>query len=259
MDAEMGFPFTDITFKQHLKEFEDEGIIKYFYNIGGSPYKIQNPVVLGIDEEINSLIMKNLDAIGSFREISREEKEGEEPIIQYDADFNSEGQYLIKNLFNDIREEYVPIHLLIYLGKLLVNFIKSYENGKDILSSSPYINSMLYRLERTENFKKTQEAFRSEFQVVPNIAFESIRINLPNLGKFPTHEVLNFRENSKEELLAFQEKMDEITFDFLKNYEYSEIIKNAQKIVDIKVSPLVKNIGDSLKRSNSKIMIDLIN
>lgn len=259
MDAEIGFPFTNTLFKQHLKELENEGLIKYLYNVGGSPYKIQNPVVLGRNEEINLLIMKNLDAIGDFREISRTEQIGKAPLIQYNVDFNSEGQYLIDNLFNDVQEKHIPIHLMIYLGKLLVNFIKQYENGKDILSSSPYLNSMLHRLEQTEDFKKTREAFRSEFQVVPNFAFESIRINLPNLGKFPTQEILNFREKSKDELLAFQAKMEEITFDFLKNYEYSEIIKYAQKIVDLKVSPLVKDIGNSLNRSNSKLMLDLIN
>ena len=69
---------------------------------------------------------------------------------------------------------------------------------------------------------------------------------------------MRFKEKSKDELLEFQSKLENLTFDLLNQYDFNYINTNAQKIADMKIRPLINNISNSLETSKFKVMQELI-
>jgi hypothetical protein len=133
-----------------------------------------------------------------------------------------------------------------------------YEQGKDVLTSSKYINDLFKEINKTDRFNNAQIAFKNEFNVTPTFALEAIKLGLPNQGKFPPEEIMRFKENSKDELLEFQTKLETLTLELLTQYDYNYINTNAQKIADLKIKPLIDNISNSLDNSKFKVVQELI-
>ena len=242
-------PFTQSIFKETLKIFENHGIIKYKVELS-KPEDLKN-IVLGNNEKVSELIGNNLNLIGAVKETKLNNG-----ILEYEIDFNEEAKYLLDTFLN--KDERNGIAILLYYGRLLNSFINSFSKGRDVLSSSKFINEIFPKIDKSEKFQETVKVFKSEFSVVPDIPIEALKINLPDLGNFPCEEILNFKEKSKDELIAFRETLDEITFDFLSNYSYSEISKNAQQIVNVKINPLVRDISKSLERNRSNFVLKIL-
>jgi len=145
-----------------------------------------------------------------------------------------------------------------YYARVFKTFVNYYEQGKNVVTSSKYINDLFKEISKTNRFKETQNAFKNEFNVTPSFALEAIKLGVPNLGKFPPEEILKFKESSKDELLEFQIKLESLTLDLLGKYDLSYINNNAQKIADIKIRPLIENINSSLVNSKFKVIQELV-
>lgn len=248
--------FTDEKFLLHLKDFENEHLIKYQIDIdngGWSPEKGVLPV--SSDMQINDLVLLHTQLIGKkHNEKVSKDRKGR-TIISSDIELNSEAEILTKKLFKN--SENIN-GLLTYYAKVFKTFVNYYEQGKDVLTSSKYINDLFREIIKTDRFKQTQYAFKNEFKVAPSLIFESIKLGLPNLGKFPTEEILRFKEISKNEVLEFQSILEKLTLDLITQYDYDYINANAQKIVDIKIKPLIENISKTLNNSSFRLIQDLI-
>lgn len=248
--------FTDERFLSHLENFEKHKLIKYHIDIdsgGDSPEKgIQ---AVSSDMQINDLVLFHSELIGKkHNEKQVTDNEGR-IILSYDLELNKEAEILSEKFFSKSKN---VNQLLYYYARVFKTFVNYYEQGKDVLTSSKYVNDLFKEINKTDRFKQAQVAFKNEFNVTPSFALEAIKLGLPNLGKFPTEEILRFKERSKDELLEFQSKMENLTFDLLNQYDYEYINTNAQKIADLKIRPLIENISNSLDNSKFKVIQELI-
>jgi hypothetical protein len=249
--------FTDEKFLLHLKDFEKEKIIKYLIDIDSGDKSPKNDLFpVSSDMQINNLVLFHTELIGKKQNEKQIFHENGIIELAYEIEFNKESEIIFSTLFKN-SNNFNP--LVSYYAKVFKTFVNYYEQGKDVLTSSKYVNDLFRVIYKTDRFKQAQVAFKNEFNVTPSLAFEAIKLGLPNLGKFPPDEILRFKEKSKGELVEFQSTMERITFDLINQYDFDYINTNAQKIVDLKISPLVENIGKSLGNSKSKLIQDLIN
>lgn len=248
--------FTDPRFLAHLKDFESSGQIKYKISAdspGGGPEN--NMRSISSDSQINDLILQHFEHIGKkHNETEKLDSEGRK-IISFEMELNPESARVSGQLFNGDNNLY---QLSLYYARVLKTFINYYEEGKDVTTTSRYVNDMFKVIKETDRFKKAQKAFRDEFKVNPSFAHEAIKLGLPNLGKFPPEEIMRFKENSKAELLAFRSSIETLTFDLLNNYDYDYITQNAQKIAELKMLPLIDKLCDSFGTSSFRLVQDLI-
>lgn len=247
--------FTDEKFIQHLKEFEKSNVIKYQIDIdsgGQSPEKGILPV--SSDMQINDLVLFHSELVGKKHREKQTTDEKGRTVLSYEIELNKEAAILEENLF---KGENI-YKLFSYYAKVFKTFVNYYEQGKDVLTSSKYINDLFKEINKTDRFKNAQIAFKNEFNVTPTFALEAIKLGLPNLGKFPPEEIMRFKENSKDELLEFQTKLETLTLELLAQYDYNYINTNAQKIANLKIKPLIDNISNSLDNSKYKVVQELI-
>lgn len=248
--------FTDEKFLLHLKEFEKNKNIKYQIDIdsvGQSPEKGISPV--SSDMQINDLVLSHSELVGKKQNEKKILDDKGRVVLSYDLQLNKESSILSEKFFNKTNN---VNQLLSYYARVFKTFVNYYEQGKDVFTSSKYVNDLFKEINKTDRFKNAQIAFKNEFNITPTFALEAIKLGVPNLGKFPPEEILKFKEHSKDELSEFQSKLENLTFDLLNNYDYNYINTNAQKIADLKIRPLIENINHTLNNSKYKVIQELI-
>lgn len=248
--------FTHPNFKSHLKDFQISKVVKYS-NAPNAIIDTQNSLKLvSSDHQINGLVLDNLELIGK--------KGVETPVILSNGLTGRRGKLTFNEESNEVIQTFFPKSpnkdngIIMYYGALIETFVTYYEQGKNVLTSSNYINNIFQEINKTQRFKEVQKTFKSELNVAPSFAFEAIKIGVPNLGKFPPQAILEFKSKSKDELLAFEKTLESITLDLLSNYDQEYIMKNAQKIADLKIKPLVDNISKSLDISSFRVLQELV-
>lgn len=248
--------FTDERFLQHLQEFEKQNLIKYQIDIdsgGQSPEKGIHAI--SSDMQINDLVLYHRELIGEIHNEKQEVDKKGRTILSYDIELNDEAIAVCNILF---KKSETTEQLLSYYARVFKTFVNYYEQGKNVLTTSKYINDLFNEISKTERFKEAQIAFKNEFRVNPTFAFEAIKLGLPNLGKFPPEEILRFKDNSKDELMEFKSKLEELSLDLLNNFDQAYINANAQKIADIRIKPLIQNISSTLDTSKFQLIQELI-
>lgn len=215
------------------------------------------------NEIINSLIKSNLGDNQSIKtEISTLKVEIDKQRYFYNLMMNNNQNKRItsSNSLESVSDEYKNdlFYVHCYLGKLFQSFIDNFNEGHNTITTSRYLNELIKQTSGVINFPEIKERFKNEFQVNPFLINEAIKLAVPNLSKFPTDEILEFKAKSKDELLAFKSKMNEITFDLMNNHEPEFISLNAQKIADLKIKPLLNDIDKQLGDSKLTIIRTLI-
>lgn len=248
--------YTDQSFLLHLKEFENNDVIKYQID-ADSAGKGPEPGLQTIssDMQINNLVLFHSELVGKKLNEKQITDDKGRILLTYDLELNQESAKLTERFFNKSDD---TNSLLYYYARIFKTFVNNYEKGNNVLTSSKYINDLFKEISKTNRFKEAQIAFKNEFNVTPSFALEAIKLGVPNLGKFPPEEILRFKENSKSELIEFQTKMETLTFDLLNQYDFNYINNNAQKIADLKIRPLIENISSSLGSSKFSVVKELI-
>ncbi len=285
--------FTSVLFKMHLQPLADAGLISYYSDPGenvGLPFQFRSKLVLPTipvsNSELfygdgyklpinktNEIMFINNDIIDHsikttisnqkfFDEISfiKNELERKEYLLNFDLVHRNKNRIGTSNTLEGLdpiyRNEFTDIQ--IYIGKLFQSLIDFYNSGENTITTSKYLNELLKYTSVQKQIDETKLLFKNELDVHPYIVNEAIKIYIPNLSKFPTEEILRFRELMKDELQAFKSKMMEMTFDLQANYSEDYIRTNAQKIVGIKINPLVEDLRRKIKSNNFSVLDTLI-
>lgn len=248
--------FTDERFVKHLREFEESKVVRYSIDVdpgGRSPEKGVIPI--SSDMILNDIMLSNPNLVGTKTDEKTTIDDDGRTIFSFNIQLNKEAEHLSNILFPS---EQSMQKLFLYYAKVCRTFLNSFEHQENIITSSKYVNEIFQIISRTDRFRKVQENFKNELNVSPFLAFEAIRLGVPNLGRFPPSEILKFKEQSKPELDEFKSKLESLSLDLLNNYDYSYINQNAQKISDLKIKPLVDNISRSIGHSKIKALQELI-
>jgi hypothetical protein len=240
--------YTSDNFILHLKNFEEQKVISYskhIVNPAPSP-----PGMLSMSENtiINNLIITE-NLLGESKEFGRKLDKNGNTIIEMGFALNTESIKISRELFPNSKG---VERLLIYYSRLLRSYFDNIEKGESTITTSRFLNNLHAFAIKNEAFGKASIEIKKELNVSPYIAFEAIKLNVPNLGIHPTDEILEFRLKSNDELTEFRKALETLTIDIFDKYDDLYISKNAQKLVDLKVQPKLDEIKNKLKESKFK-------
>ncbi|PPK93933.1 hypothetical protein LY01_02155 [Nonlabens xylanidelens] len=286
--------FLSDEFKTHLKPLEDENLIEYsidfgeLINIPTKYYKVnrkpfvpvqKSKLIYGDDKKIlpknpneqvyfinNDALNTQINSLTSSNIFSSEISYLKKEILKQRAFHNLilNSPHLRRtatsNTFEDIKSTYKDdlFEVKEYLGKLIQSYIDANSLGHSTITTSNIMNEIIFNTSQDAHFLKVKNEFQNQFQVNPFLVHQAIKIGIPNLSNIPTHEILEFRNKSKDELKEFKLTLEEITLNLLSNYDSEFISLNAQKIVELKVKPLIENLSEKLGDTKLTVAKSLI-
>lgn len=233
-------------FRDHIKILTDEGIInivKEFPELGSD--ELWSKLV----EETRHLIKDNFhdvlfDKVGEYFM-----KDGEQ---YFNAKLKQEAQAVYDSI--------IPNHNFIfyYYRRLLTIIIRDSFTGSPCLTSSSITNDFLkiYYSKKHEN-SETQR-FIQENSLNPQIAFDVLKINLPNISKLSFEDILELKEKSKPELQRFSFELEKLQFSLQSEYSMDFINTNARDIVKYKVQPSIEELMKKINSGDFKFLRTLL-
>lgn len=283
--------FTTKEFEVNLKPLQNEGLITYTVDYGESifvpskfrdskalptmPMKRSGPIEFtppkneeaGIyyvnNEIINDIIKNNQKLLEEANEEIKYLKDRlakQQDYVRFALNKHNVKRLAMSDSLETIMKNRRPplFDVFRYIGKLTTSFIDNFQAGHNTITTSKYLHEILKLSGQQVEFKAVQEKIRNEFNINPYFVFEAIKLAVPDLSKFPTEEVLEFRNRSVDELAAFKTKISELTLDLLNNYEWEFIFRNAQSMAEAKISPLIKDISFKLSDTKSSVLKSII-
>ena len=281
--------FTSLEFKGHLKPLIDEKIVSFTNDYGENimtpiefyksetlpflpvskskwvvdpkyhlPSKIKDKLAFINNDKINDLIINlfnsklkyNSETIYLNKELVKEK-------LFYNQLFNEPSlkRVATSNSSDSISDTFKTkdFYTQEYLGKLFQSYIDYSSLGCNTITTSKIMHELIKESNNEINIAAINEKFKNELNVNPFLINETIKIAVPDLSRFPTEEIIEFKHKSKDELLAFKTTLEEITLDLLSNHSQAFITANAQKIAEIKIQPLLNDIN--LKLGDSKLTL----
>ena len=233
-------------FRNHIKLLTDEGIInivKEFPELGGD--ELWSKLV----EETRHLIKENYHYI-LFDKI------GDAFIKNGEQYFNAKLKPEAQAIFDSI----IPNHNFIfyYYRRLLTIIIRDSFTGLNCLTSSPIINDFLKIYYSKKHESQETQRFLKENSLNPQIAFDTLRINLPNISKLSFEDILELRLQTKPELEKFSFELEKLQFELHSEYSQEFINTNAKDIVKYKVQPSVDELMKKIDSSDFKFLRTLL-
>jgi hypothetical protein len=247
--------YTKDLFWKHLHELEQESIISYSKHIENPPDSPKGLHSISNNTVLNNLIITHQDVIGKSKELSRKIEKDGRTIIDLEIEYNKEAIEVTKGFFSKEKD---ASSLMIYYGRLFSSFLDNIEKGENIITTSKFVNNLYHLAKQNNAFNDVSKEFKRELNVSPSIAYEAIKLNVPNIGSHPTSEILEFRLKSKDELEGFRRTLENLTVGLLDKYDEAYINENAQKLVELKVQPLLKDIESKLKESKFKAFQQIV-
>lgn len=237
--------YTDDLFIEHLRTFESEKIIKYTKHIINPPESPSGMYSLSNHTIINNLII-NGGLIGESKVLDEKKQDNGSTIFTIEYELNKESEYISKNFFPNSK---TTNELMIYYGRLASSFFDKINEGKNVITTSKLLNKLYSIAIQNGIIEEVGKKLKDEINVSPFIAYEAIKLNVPNIGNHPIDEILEFRYKSNDELCEFRKTLENLTVDILGKYDSSYIQKNANRLIELKIQPQLENIKDKLKDS----------
>lgn len=240
--------YTSDAFIAHLKEFENENVIKYSKHIVNPPKSPKGMISISDNVIINNLVITQ-NLIGVSKEIERQTDSEGKTSVKLEFELTKESQQVADLLFPDAKGNN---KLIIYYSRLISSFLSSIEKGDNTITTSKFLNEIYYLALKNNAFGEVSKELKRELNVSPYIALEAIKLNVPNIGRHPISEILEFRLKSNDELMGFKKTLETLTLDLFDKCDETYISKNAQKLVELKVQPKLDDIKAKLKDSKFK-------
>lgn len=149
--------------------------------------------------------------------------------------------------------------ILNYYSLLLMSLLKAISGGQQCLTSSQALNRFVRLYFNDKKIKRLQQELAENHSVFPQLAFEAIKLSVPNITSFPFEEVLEVREKSTSELIRFRNELELVQFDLQKNFDLDYIAAHSEQLVNCKIKPAVADLSkkiQSLKLRLPKKILD---
>lgn len=239
--------YTSDLFIEHLKDFEKENVISYSKHIVNPPKAPAGLHSMSENTIINNLILTE-NLIGKSEELGRFVDEKGQTIINMGFELNKESLFASKLFPNTENIN----KLLFYYSRLLRSYFDNINKGEDIITTSKFLNELYFLALKNNAFGDVSKEMKKQINVAPSIAYQAIKLNVPNLGSHPISEILEFRLKSNDELLEFKKTLETLTIDLFDKYDENFISQNAQKLVELKVQPKLEDLKTKLSESKFK-------
>lgn len=237
--------YTTSSFRAHVQPLVDEQIISFENDPENKYLLAKDNISYGLnDDRVTAFFTDHVDVFfkkGTFKKMITWGKE--DPQGSYFFKPTGKLKSEVKEVFRVYEQDFIensPFGL-VYYSMLLSSILSNIDKGNRLLTSSTILNEIVTRFFNSKEYFETRGKIIRELNVNPNVAFESLKIALPNIGQVPMDDILELRLKLKDELQAFRIYMQDLHLD-LGLLNDQELTANAKKIVESKIKPALEDL-----------------
>ncbi len=249
--------FTENSFEEQLEPLIRSGLVKTYIEFL-SEHEVKSSMVNGLiesdlliseDANLAKSVVNNFHYIFKMKEREFEGK-GDWGVPN---NFTKEVPGFIKSIKHNRSVEAVKYYL-----QLLNMILKNIGNGEHCLTTSNALNRILQDYFNSNEFKVTHRNLSKEINVNPELAYEAIKLSIPNVGKLSFEEVIDLRTGLKDELSAFRVYMKNLQMELSSSYDDKFISLKAKDVVETKINPSLTDLSRKLQGLKIDIPLKLL-
>ena len=240
--------FATEEFLSHISILEEEGIVEIIQEDD----KREDELWDKIESVVNKILSENLNILFEEKDIERDSSGRK---IRSRIKFSPEFLSVHSGLFGAIEKNSIINFefMFKYYSSLLSSLFKNIAISQQCLTSSYVLNRFLRFYYQQKDIIDLHKELINIRPTNPQIAFEALKVAVPNISCFPMHEVLEARVKSKDELMRFREEMEVINFNMRTDFDEAFINVNAKDLVKNKIIPAVNELNKKIKALNLKL------
>ncbi|MGI1814063.1 hypothetical protein AB0764_26495 (plasmid) [Priestia megaterium] len=148
----------------------------------------------------------------------------------------------------------------IYYESLFKALLDALGSDSSIITSSLVVNNGVKRLFNSQEFLEQKKLLNRDTKLPhTSLAFEAIKVALPNVSMLHMEDILEIRYKLKDELMFFRREMQETESEVIKNADYKNLEKSLSSIVDNKIHVPLIELERKMKSSHIKVLSKLLN
>jgi hypothetical protein len=259
------YPLFSQDFTEHLTPFQEEGIVTYSLSTRVKSAEIDRSDVIDFNAQAKSIIRRNVTSI--FPEVSVQIEPGSDHtfMIELPDDMelqaNAEAEVVYDNHLSKINKlkdfgsgNATKVYYLIhYYTFLFEELLASLYRGETCLTASPTLHALLRSHYQSDAFRTMSQLLKQQRDINPSIAFEALRLAVPDVSRFPIEEILELRELAKDELCQFRDYINRLTLEIEDGYDHVQAIVPAGDIVNAKIKPALDDLTNKIVSLNYRI------
>lgn len=254
--------FISNDYKNHLSTLINSGLVSLKYE----PYMTEEVVdkskkYLAVGDpslNINSfLLMSYKDFFIEVKEEFGRDMNGNRT-ISFEGPLLPEASAIVKNLKGKDRDTDINF-VFKYYGHLLSALLRNLDNGEKVITTSEILNNLLLGYYNSEYFQKVKKDINQAIEVEPAIAFNAVKMALPNVSLLSIEDTLELRHKLQDELEAFREYCKQLEFDLeLNGTDPNYIRVKSKEFVENKIQPSLNDLKRSLQDINLNVPLKIL-
>ncbi len=141
-----------------------------------------------------------------------------------------------------------------YYTTLLESMLASLLSNNTSLTASKLLNRLIKYSYEKDAIKSRRERIVQDAGVTSALAYEAIKIALPDVSMFSFEDILEIRYQLRNELERFRRDMEKMNDGLIAQQDALYIVSNAEKIVKKNIAPALEDLNKKIKRARTGIL-----
>ena len=144
-----------------------------------------------------------------------------------------------------------------YYTTLLESMLASLLSNNTSLTASKLLNRLIKYSYEKDAIKSRRERIVQDAGVTSALAYEAIKIALPDVSMFSFEDILEIRYQLRNELERFRRDMEKMNDGLIAAQDALYVVSNAEKIVKKNIAPALEDLNKKIKRARTGILCKL--
>jgi len=141
-----------------------------------------------------------------------------------------------------------------YYTTLLESMLASLLSNNTSLTASKLLNRLIKYSYEKDAIKSRRERIVQDAGVTSALAYEAIKIALPDVSMFSFEDILEIRYQLRNELERFRRDMEKMNDGLIAQQDALYVVSNAEKIVKKNIAPALEDLNKKIKRARTGIL-----
>lgn len=141
-----------------------------------------------------------------------------------------------------------------YYTTLLESMLASLLSNNTSLTASKVLNRLIKYSYEKDAIKSRRERIVQDAGVTSALAYEAIKIALPDVSMFSFEDILEIRYQLRNELERFRRDMEKMNDGLIAAQDALYVVSNAEKIVKKNIAPALEDLNKKIKRARTGIL-----
>lgn len=141
-----------------------------------------------------------------------------------------------------------------YYTTLLESMLASLLSNNTSLTASKVLNRLIKYSYEKDAIKSLRERIVQDAGVTSALAYEAIKIALPDVSMFSFEDILEIRYQLRNELERFRRDMEKMNDGLIAAQDALYVVSNAEKIVKKNIAPALEDLNKKIKRARTGIL-----